>query len=58
MCMATSGSTSTVGKCNPEGNDESEKLPPLATGTTGDVKSQPETLAFSAMLGDVSLKVG
>ncbi len=58
MCTATSESTLTAGECPPEGEDKSEKLPPLATGTTRDVQSQPEALAFSAMLGDVSLKVG
>eukprot|EP01084_Bolivina_argentea_P170376 295252_1 len=56
MCTATSESTLTAGECPPEGEDKSEKLPPLATGTTRDVQSQPEALAFSAMLGDVSLK--
>ncbi len=55
--MCTAASTSTASECPPRGGGESEELPLLAIGTGG-VQPQHEALAFSTVLGDVSLKVG
>ncbi len=55
--MCTAASTSTAGECPPEGEGESDEQQSLVT-VTGSMQPQPEALAFSAVLGDVSLKVG